>query len=565
MLKCMAFRSTLAAVACAISFSAHAMANGPTQVNVPAGDLVPALEALEKQAAIELVFQPEQLKSFRTKGVTGTYEPKDAVRILLKGTSLELRTDPTGAMVIVPPRTLVSRTNAQSLAAGNNGQPDDSRSGLQLAQSTQEQTTSNASVESQNQSASRNSDQLQEVIVTAQKRREELKDVPVAVTALSAESLINENATRLQDYFSEVPGLYVSTSSQSAYQVISIRGLSSGISGDPTVAITIDDVPFGASTYWGGGVAPPDLDPGDLAGIEVLRGPQGTLYGANSLGGLIKYVTLDPSTDRASGSVQAGVSSVYNAANLGDNFRASANIPLSDSIAIRASGFIVDVPGYIDNPVYGERGINKQSSGGGLLSALWQLSDSASLKLAALYQDRKLDGAGYLTSGLGDLQESDLPETGGYDAKSQLYSATLRLRLGTVDLTAITGYGINKTFSSLDLSSALGAFTAQVIGPSFTGAPFTYDLNNDKFTQEIRLSIPFGNRFDWLLGAFYTHEDASLVYNWFAQDPQTLAAPTPLVANGIVPTTYKEYAVFSDLTVHFSDRFELSPFRLTPT
>src|ERR1700722_14166462 len=103
MLKSMTMRSTLAAVACAISFSANAVADPPRQVNIPAGDLVPALEVLEKQAAIELVFQPQQLKAFHTGGVTGTFEPKDAVKILLRGTPLELRTDASGAMVIVPP------------------------------------------------------------------------------------------------------------------------------------------------------------------------------------------------------------------------------------------------------------------------------------------------------------------------------------------------------------------------------------------------------------------------------------------------------------------------------
>src|ERR1700719_1688584 len=105
MRKSMTFRSTLAAVACAISFSAHAIADPPKDIDIPAGDLIPALESLEKQAAIELVFQPDQLKSFHTKGVKGMFEPEAAIKILLKGTRLELRTDPTGAMVIAPPHS----------------------------------------------------------------------------------------------------------------------------------------------------------------------------------------------------------------------------------------------------------------------------------------------------------------------------------------------------------------------------------------------------------------------------------------------------------------------------
>src|ERR1700722_7352754 len=103
MLKRMNMRSTMAAVARALSYSPYAIADQPRKVQIPAGDLIQALEVLEKQAAIELVFQPQQLKAFHTGGVTGTYEPKDAVKILLKGLPLELRTDSTGAMVIVLP------------------------------------------------------------------------------------------------------------------------------------------------------------------------------------------------------------------------------------------------------------------------------------------------------------------------------------------------------------------------------------------------------------------------------------------------------------------------------
>src|SRR4029077_20910574 len=98
-------RSTLAAGDCVISISGHAVADPAEQIDVPAGDLIPALESLEKQAAIELVFQPDQLKSLHTRGVKGMFQPEAAIKILLKGTPLELRTDPTGAMVIAPPHS----------------------------------------------------------------------------------------------------------------------------------------------------------------------------------------------------------------------------------------------------------------------------------------------------------------------------------------------------------------------------------------------------------------------------------------------------------------------------
>src|SRR2546430_17018441 len=114
MLKALMLKATLIAFVCGVSFSAHAMADAPKPINVPPGELVSALESLSKQAAVELVYQPEQLRSFRTRGVKGTYTPQDAVRILLKGTPLELRTDPSGAMLIAPPHANTTSDNSST-------------------------------------------------------------------------------------------------------------------------------------------------------------------------------------------------------------------------------------------------------------------------------------------------------------------------------------------------------------------------------------------------------------------------------------------------------------------
>src|SRR5439155_290586 len=118
----------------------------------------------------------------------------------------------------------------------------------------------------------------------AQKRDERLQDVPVPVTAISADSLVNSNQLRLQDYYASIPGLSLTPEFTGAPE-LTIRGLAP--IGNPTVAVVIDDVPYGASTSIAAGVQVPEVDPSDLARVEVLRGPQGTLYGANSIGGLL--------------------------------------------------------------------------------------------------------------------------------------------------------------------------------------------------------------------------------------------------------------------------------------
>src|SRR3546814_17575752 len=97
----------------------------------------------------------------------------------------------------------------------------------------------------------------------------------------------------------------------------------------------IDEGPFGAVTY----DFSPEVDPSDLQRIEILRGPQGTLYGANSMGGLVKYVTVDPSTTDISGRAEAGLNTISHGSGLGYTLRAGLNVPLSETLAVRVSGF----------------------------------------------------------------------------------------------------------------------------------------------------------------------------------------------------------------------------------
>src|ERR1700723_3388498 len=153
---------------------------------------------------------------------------------------------------------------------------------------------------------SENSSRLEEIIVTAQKRSERIQDVPVPMTSLKADTLADTGQVLLRDYFTSVPGLTVQAgSSPGANTLLTIRGINSGGSA-PTVGILIDDVPFGTTygAHDNGDI--PDIDPGDLDHVEVLRGPQGTLYGADSMGGLVKFVTVDPSTAGVSGRMEVG-------------------------------------------------------------------------------------------------------------------------------------------------------------------------------------------------------------------------------------------------------------------
>jgi len=395
--------------------------------------------------------------------------------------------------------------------------------------------------------------ELEEIIVTAQKKTENLLDVPVPVSVIQAQSLIDTNQLTLEDYFTQVPGLTVTPSGYGVPQ-LSIRGITTGGFTNPSVGITVDDVPYGSSSGIASGQEVTNFDPNDLQRIEVLRGPQGTLYGASALGGLLKYVTIDPSPAALSGQVQAGTADVYNGGTLGYNLRGAINVPLSDTLAVRASAFYREDPGYIDDILTGQNHVDRSYTAGGFLKALWQPSEDFSLRATALVQHFWSDGVSLAYTGLGDLQQSAVWGSGAHNRDTQAYSATLTAKFGSVNLTAVTGYSIRKFTEWQDYTSIYASATQQQFG--VTGTPISATGTTYRFTQEIRLDGSIGPKFEWLLGGYYNHEDS----------------PADGVINAVVPTTgefvgqwvqfnypstYEEYAAFGDLTYHFTDRFDV--------
>jgi iron complex outermembrane recepter protein len=532
-------------------------------LNIPSEDLTAALQSFAIASHHKLLYKAELTTGKTSRALHGHFTVQEAMEALLSGTGLSYEI--TSSSVVLIKNQADAETSdlsgegtwpATAASPQSGGEP----SHLLAQRNANATSTGNSTAASQGTSSqdaplvSSDADKskLGEIVVTAQKRQERLQDVPIPVTAISAETLIDSNQLRIQDYYASVPGLSMTPGYQNA-QVLTIRGISTGTGNNPTVGITVDDVPFGSSQVLGGGQMVPDIDPGDLTRIEVLRGPQGTLYGASSMGGLIKFVTVDPSTDGMNGRVQAGLSGYSNGADLGYNVRGAVNVPLGSTFAVRLSGFVHEDPGYIDDSILHLDGVNKTTAYGGLLSALWRPSDVLSLKVTALLQDIKSNGSNDVEPALGDLQQSGVPGVGGYDRKAQAYIATLTAKLGSVNLTSITAYNTNANTDSINLESIFSSF-ARAFG--VTGSSQNDDLKNHKYSQEIRLSASIGPSVDWLLGGFYTYEDANWVQNFPALNPQTGAVAGQVLYNAF-PTIYSEYAGFADLTVHFTDRFDL--------
>lgn len=414
----------------------------------------------------------------------------------------------------------------------------------------------------QDQSVSSHNGMTSDIIVTAQKRAERLQDVPVPVTAVTADTLLEQNQLKAQDFFSSVPGLNLQFQNNRAN--LSIRGITTGpATGNPVVGYTIDDVPYGSSAGLAGlfGSAP-DLDPSELARIEVLRGPQGTLYGASSMGGLVKYVTVDPSTQELSGAIGGGLSAIRGSGDdIGYNLRGAINVPLSESFSVRASAFTREDAGYLDNVVTGKRNVNQVRVSGGRLSALWRPSSDFSLKLSALIQDRKIYGSANVEPSLGSRNlQTDQFGSGPSHWKTQMYSAVLNAKLGGSELTSLTSYSVSDNYDTVDFSAA--ALTGvwpdlfPDAGVSNWATVLRQEYRVNKFSQEARISTPVTDDIDWIVGGFFTHEATKYSIYTFATDATNgTSYGVPILWHDNL--TFKEYAGFTNLTVRLSDRFDL--------
>src|SRR5206468_3450414 len=176
------------------------------------------------------------------------------------------------------------------------------------------------------QNGSASSGNSEQIVITAQKRPQVLLDVPASVTVIGGDTLEKQQAKSFQDYLSLVPGFSINGSTAGVTR-ITLRGANTGGVAS-TVAIFMDDVPFGSSTgLANGSILSGDLDPFDLNRIEVLRGPQGTLYGASSFGGVLRYITNAPKLNRFEATGQAGIEDTAHGG-LGYNAAAVLNVPL---------------------------------------------------------------------------------------------------------------------------------------------------------------------------------------------------------------------------------------------
>jgi iron complex outermembrane receptor protein len=320
-----------------------------------------------------------------------------------------------------------------------------------------------------------------EIVVTALKRATSIQQTPLSMSAVTSDMLVRQNITDSNALGRIAPGLVINEGSNGGSRVI-IRNLYA--TGEPLVGLYYDEVPLsgtgGVSNDAGGTL--PGLRLFDVERAEVLRGPQGTLYGASSMGGTIRVIFAKPKMDRYEGAMDGQVTSVDGAnGKFGYQTNGMINVPiLQDKIAARVVGFYEKGSGNVDNSVLGLKNINKSESFGGRLTVRIKPIEDITLDLLSVYQNR--DGA------RGDWNYTDYQLTGRrYDQplliqqpqtdELKVFGATLNWDFGFATLTGTASYSARNLEYNFDYTNyfsryqtAAGNQTRGLV-PAYTGAP----------------------------------------------------------------------------------------------
>ena len=478
-----------------------------------------------------------------------------AIAVALLGTFAISGTATASGMAVLAAST--ADTPASAAQPGDNG----------AAQATQDPAASSDQASSGKTKASKarsqaQATQLATVVVTSNRRAETLQNVAAPVSVLTYQDIQRQHLQSFADYVVQVPGFNYVTIGAGRTE-LALRGISSGsVQPSGSVGIYIDDSPFGSSSvYAQGSLLTPDLDPADLERIEVLRGPQGTLYGAGALGGVLRYITIAPDTENLAGRVQLDGSSV-DGGGTGFGGHGMVNLPLiADKLALRASVYDRTDPGFISDAGRGKTDVNESRVKGGRAALLWTPTDKTSLQITALAQNVNSDGNPVealdpVTHApvYGDLQQRIGAGTGTFDARYRLYNATLNSDFGWAKLVASSSYSTLDAVENDDVTPLLP------LGPPY-GIGELQPIRQTKATQELRLQSPKSDRLEWLLGVFTTHETGSLLQDIYSFDYATGAPlPSPFgipIGNTSQPSTYDEYAVYGSLTWHLNDQFDV--------
>lgn len=406
--------------------------------------------------------------------------------------------------------------------------------------------------------AEEDSSGLGEIVVTANRRAENMQDVPIAISAVTAETAAKLGVTDLASLTNVVPGFTFNR--QGAGSQPFIRGVgnqSTTIGNEPSVAMFVDDlyIPTSNSAMF---------EFNNIERVEVLKGPQGTLFGRNATGGVVHVHTKDPTFDR-SADLEFGYGNFQTV-----NAKGFVNLPMGENVAMNLAAYRTHQGEGWGRDIFTGRDVYKRSAYGARGKLLFEIGDDTSLLLSGGYNHQKGDAGMALRTVMGFAGRARLtPEQAGagfydgmtangdyYLSKFAAGSAKLTHDMGGVRFVSITGYTDSKNSNNYDISAHRGNLTAD------------YRQNEKAFTQEVQIMSNDEGPLDWIIGAFYLKDTALFDGIFFGQGPAAGTGPGganlgPAIPAGLYSTSHakqktKSFSVFGQTSYEVTDALSVT-------
>ncbi|MHA7815112.1 MAG: TonB-dependent receptor [Pseudohaliea sp.] len=476
-------------------------------LDIPAQRLDRSLRALAEALDAQTLFPFDALSALDGPALAGSYTPGEALAALLTGSGYTGRINADGVIVVQPVAAAARgerEKNMKDVTHEEHTGSDAARAGGFLLTALATFFSGGLLAQENGEDGAR---LLEEVIVTATRRQSGVQETALSISALSGEALDDNVYTNAAQFLDAVPGVTAFNTGPADNRVI-IRNIATSTqeTGAPTTAAYLNDFVISGVTS-----SAPPLRLVDIDRVEVLKGPQGTLFGRSAMGGIIRYIANMPDTTALTGGINGYLSQTEDG---GDNAGGYGyiNLPLGDTLALRAVGYSYQHDGYIDNVELGEDDINEEDTVGGRLALRWTPSEAFTADVLYLYQE--IDAGNNWTTTI---------RTPASDPAGAITPAdpASRRAIGAVVQESSSDYEI----LNLDLEYRFDSFTAKLLatrteeewGFVFDQREFVAITNGcvcdgvaqpsggtiDTDLLELRLVSTGGGRLDWIAGAYY--------------------------------------------------------------
>ncbi len=423
---------------------------------------------------------------------------------------------------------------------------------------------------------------LEEITVTAERFTSTIQNTPISISALSGEELTKAGLSRIQDIARDVPGLSMRYASAGLTEY-EARGLASNGGAAPTVGFYLDEIPLSPPAVSQSGKVVIDPNLYDVERVEILRGPQGTLYGSGSMGGTVKVLTNQPKLGTFEGSVQ-GTGSYTDGGSGNGGGNLMLNFPLGDQFAVRIvlsdlyrSGWIDNItvqpfPVSLSSPVQGNvlgtpvtniiRKANSETLYSGRIALLYKPNDDLSILATAMTQGLHMGGYDLLDGSpntavpyrVYDAHYEAFPLREGIRDDISIFGLTVNANLGFADLTSATSYWGRLGYQVQDASESI--YYSNQGGTPFVPVPYAERDPSHQLSQEIRLTSHDIGAWHWVAGAFYSSLHS--VWNEIGRSPLN-----PTTPDGSYFISWNDYgvrqtALFADVSYKFNDQWKLA-------